>query len=95
MVVPGEAWAPVIRGHVFIGPWWEPYPHPYWWYPPPYYYHYYTPPVVIEQPPVYIERTPEPPAPPAAYWYYCESAKVYYPSVPTCPEPWVLVPPRP
>jgi len=29
-----------------------------------------------------------------AYWYYCPSSKGYYPSVQTCPEPWVKVPPR-
>jgi hypothetical protein len=86
------------HGGVFIGagPWWgPPYwgPYPYWWYPPPY---YYPPPVVIEEPPVYIEQPPAAPAPPAtAYWYYCGSAKAYYPNVPTCPEEWIKVPPRP
>jgi len=29
-----------------------------------------------------------------SYWYYCSSARAYYPTVPTCPEPWVKVPPR-
>jgi Protein of unknown function (DUF3300) len=33
--------------------------------------------------------------PAQAYWYYCSSARAYYPTVPTCPEPWVKVPPRP
>jgi hypothetical protein len=85
------------RGGVFIGvgPWWgPPYwgPYPYWWYPPPY---YYPPTVVIEQPRVYIEQPPPVPAPPPAYWYYCMSAKAYYPSVQTCPEDWVKVPARP
>ena len=46
----------------------------------PYYYTY--------PPPVYA------PAPPSAYWYYCRSAGAYYPTVPSCPEPWVPVPPR-
>jgi hypothetical protein len=32
---------------------------------------------------------------PQSYWYYCSSAHAYYPAVPTCPEPWVKVPPRP
>lgn len=36
-------------------------------------------------PPVY-----SPPAP--SYWYYCQSAGAYYPDVPSCLEPWVLVP---
>ncbi len=92
---PSEAWH---RGHFFIGvgPW------PYWWYPPPYYAYpppYYPPQVVVEQPQVYVEREPPPapPAPPApeAYWYYCSSAKAYYPNVPSCPEAWMKVPARP
>jgi hypothetical protein len=32
--------------------------------------------------------------PPQSYWYYCPSAKAYYPTAPTCPEPWIKVPPR-
>jgi Protein of unknown function (DUF3300) len=32
--------------------------------------------------------------PPASYWYYCPSARAYYPTAPTCPEPWIKVPPR-
>jgi hypothetical protein len=32
--------------------------------------------------------------PAQSYWYYCSSAREYYPTVPTCPEPWVKVPPR-
>lgn len=32
--------------------------------------------------------------PAESYWYYCTSARAYYPTVPTCPEPWVKVPPR-
>ena len=37
-----------------------------------------------------------PPAPqaPTAFWYYCSSAKGYYPTVPSCPEEWVKVPER-
>ena len=81
-----------------VGPWWgAPYwgPYPYWSYPPPY---YYPPTVILQQPPVYIEQAPPAPAPPSAppaYWYYCVSAEAYYPSVSTCPEGWVKVPPRP
>src|SRR5258705_5105254 len=87
---PSLAWH---RGHgrvfIDIGPfWWGPYP------PPPYYV-YSPPPVIIERP-IYIEQqqsssTP----PPQGYWYYCPSARAYYPSVPTCPEAWIKVPPRP
>jgi len=29
---------------------------------------------------------------PPVYWYYCRSYGAYYPSVPSCPEPWVPVP---
>ena len=32
--------------------------------------------------------------PTQSYWYYCSSARAYYPTVPTCPEPWTKVPPR-
>jgi len=32
--------------------------------------------------------------PSQSYWYYCSSAGAYYPSTPTCPEPWIKVPPR-
>ncbi len=89
--------------------WWDP-PYPYWYYPYPYYpypyYPYYVyppaPPVVIyEEPPVYIQQPPPqqaPAAPPSvpveSYWYYCQSAQAYYPSVQQCPEAWIKVPPR-
>ena len=29
-----------------------------------------------------------------AYWYYCQSARAYYPTVRTCSEPWVPMVPR-
>jgi hypothetical protein len=32
------------------------------------------------------------PPPPPSYWYYCPAYGAYYPDVPSCPEPWVLVP---
>lgn len=89
------------RVFVGVGPiWWDPfwlfpyapYGAPYWVYPPPYYV-YAPPPVVVEEPPVYIQR--EAPLAPG-YWYYCPSpnAQGYYPTVPSCPEPWIQVPPR-
>ncbi|MGH7344237.1 MAG: DUF3300 domain-containing protein [Candidatus Rokuibacteriota bacterium] len=34
------------------------------------------------------------PQPPQSYWYYCPSAGAYYPTAPSCPEPWIKVPPR-
>jgi hypothetical protein len=49
--------------------------------------------VIVAEPPVYIERRAVE-SRPSSYWYYCESARAYYPSVPTCPERWVKVPPR-
>jgi hypothetical protein len=96
---PGYAWHSWHggRGGVFIGVgpgyWWGP-PYPYW-YPPPYYV--YPPPVVVEEPPVYVQPPAPPPASsaPPADWYYCSSAKGYYPNVQTCPEAWVKVPARP
>ena len=67
-----------------IGPtfWWGPW----WWYPPA----YAPPPQVIVQPaPVIVEQ-----APVESFWYYCPSAKAYYPTAPSCPEAWIKVPPR-
>ncbi len=48
------------------------------------------PPVVFAAPtPVYVQPPPQP-----AYWYYCESARTYYPYVQQCPEGWLEVVPR-
>jgi hypothetical protein len=100
-VAPGLAWRghSGVRTRVFVGVgpafWWGPYWWgPYWWQYPPYYV-YPPPPVVVQEPPVYVQREPPPTPAPQSYWYYCESAKAYYPTVPACPEPWVKVPPRP
>ena len=62
-------------------------------------YSYGPPTVVVQQPPTYVQQEVAPLAPaeppaPQAYWYYCSSTKAYYPSVQTCTEPWVKVPPR-
>jgi hypothetical protein len=98
---------PHVHGRVFIGVgpavWWGPYP--YWYYPPPPYAVYAPPvvyapppPVVVPEPQVYIQQAPPPVAPgPSAqqFWYYCQSAQAYYPSVSSCPEAWVKVAPRP
>jgi hypothetical protein len=46
----------------------------------------HTTPAFIEPPPVYVQ--------PSGYWYYCPSARAYYPYVAACPEPWVPVPAR-
>jgi hypothetical protein len=98
----GSGW----YGGIFVGaPWWYPYsygypyPYPYGYYPSPYYAY---PPPVLEDPSVYIERELAPSAepapsaaPPQTYWYYCASAKAYYPSVQKCREAWIKVPPPP
>jgi hypothetical protein len=39
-----------------------------------------------------VRAKAQPPSQP--YWYYCSSARAYYPTAPTCPEPWIKVPPR-
>jgi len=66
---------------VFVGvaPWWITAPYPYWDYPA----WAYVPPPVPAEPPVYIQQP--------AYWYYCQSASAYYPTVQTCPEAWIVV----
>ena len=89
------------RVFIGVGPrfWYGGYPYPYYYYPYPYYYT--PPPVVIRDPPVYVQQPGQAqPAPSAdtapveGYWYYCPSASEYYPSVSTCPEAWIKVPPR-
>jgi hypothetical protein len=92
-----SAWAHGWRGHVGVyvgGPVWGPM-----WYPPPY---YYPPQVVVVPPPqptVYIEQQEAAPAEPASggqqYWYFCNSAKGYYPYVKECPGGWQKVLPQP
>ena len=97
MVGIGNAWAD--HGRVRFGVIVDPYP--YWG---PYYapHPYYYPPIVVERqaPPVYIEQQTAPPAEstataPINYWYYCASAKAYYPYVKECPSGWQQVLPRP
>ena len=73
-------------GGIVVEPsfWWDPW---WWYYPyPPY---YYPPPLVVQPGPVVGEGQP-----PQGYWYYCASAKAYFPTVPTCPEVWIKVPAR-
>jgi hypothetical protein len=67
--------------------------YPSWYYPPPVVYS--APPVVVQpSPPVYVQQQPAPAPAPEQYWYYCESAKGYYPAVPSCSEEWIKVAPR-
>jgi hypothetical protein len=88
------------RGH-WHGGYWGPRVFvnvaPFWWRPvipvvslPIVVPLFETPRVVVEEPSVYVQQPP----PAAAYWYWCESEQEYYPNVPSCPEPWVPVPPR-
>ena len=87
------------RFFVGFGPgyYWGPGPYyPYWYYPPPPYAVYTPPPVVVQRSePVYMQQMPPVAAvPEQQFWYYCQSAGGYYPTVPSCSEEWVKVPPR-
>jgi len=77
------------------------YGPPAYYAAPPAYYYDYAPPVVAapSSPPVYVEREdPAPAAPqaqaPAVWWYWCASARGYYPYVKECPSGWQRVPPQ-
>jgi len=71
-----------------LGWWWVAggvwffYPYPVYPWPDP-----YVPPDLP------VPAVPPPPTP--TNWYYCESAKGYYPYVATCPEGWRAVMPTP
>ena len=73
-----------------VGGLWYFYPEPVYPYPDP-----YRPPIVIlppaeeSAPPAATLIAPEPTRP---VWYYCESARAYYPYVATCPLGWKSVP---
>ena len=68
-------------------------PAPYYY--PPYYYPYYEPPPVYYYPAPAVQA-PAAPAPPSEpSWYYCESARGYYPYVRECPGGWQRVPAAP
>lgn len=49
------------------------------------------------EPDVYVQQVPSTTSSSArpGFWYYCASAREYYPKVGTCAEPWIAVPPRP
>jgi len=60
------------------------------------------PPVIVQQQPVFVQQPPSAApsqessaAPSHEYWYFCASARAYYPTVPDCPEQWIMVPARP
>ena len=64
---------------------WYFYPYPVYPYPDP-----YLPPDYLP-PPAQPGVVPPPQTP--ANWYYCNSARGYYPYVTACPEGWQSVPP--
>jgi hypothetical protein len=55
---------------------------------------YYYAPGYYEPLPVYIEQNPPSPEQGSQYWYYCPSARTYYPYVGDCPEGWQRVLPE-
>jgi hypothetical protein len=61
--------------------WWWSGPDFWYWYPAPVYYDYPPPPDYV---------APAGPAPEAT-WYYCDSAKGYYPYVRSCTSGWRAV----
>ena len=95
-------------GHWYHGPhggqlgwWWVAagvwyfYPAPIYPYPDP-----YIPSITVinPQPPVVVAPQTEAPAQPqpaAQLWYYCDSAKGYYPYVANCQSGWRTVPAQP
>lgn len=89
-------------GLSFGAPFYDPFYDPWFYGPfyPRYYSPYAYPPVIVSPPPpvTYVEqgstaassRTPQ-----SGYWYYCETARGYYPYVKTCPAGWLAVAPEP
>jgi len=68
-----------------------PFAYPYAPYPAAYRYPYpYSSPYAYAAPAA-VYATASAPAP--SYWYYCESARTYYPYISTCPEGWMPVVP--
>jgi len=106
----GRWYRGAYRGHFgwwwIVGGVYYWYPRPVYPYPDP-----LVPPVYVEQPPVVTEHSmpqqvPPPPSAPgqppqslpqaaAGTWYYCDSAKSYYPYVADCPGGWRAVPATP
>ena len=93
----GGYWGgPRVTFGFYGGPyWWGPgYYGPGWGYP----YGYAAPPVVVvpSEPRVYVERDGAPATGQSQqWWYWCASAKGYYPYVSTCSEGWQRVAPQP
>ncbi|MHB8744465.1 MAG: hypothetical protein ACYC9L_15270 [Sulfuricaulis sp.] len=80
----GDWIAPAMMGGIIAYDLAYPYPYPAYQYPS----------VVYTQPyPVYVQTAPAPA--PQQFWYYCASAKGYYPYVQSCSEAWQPVPTKP
>jgi hypothetical protein len=61
--------------------WWRAWPDYWYWAPSPVFYDYPPPPGYV--------RTPGPAPQPT--WYYCDSAKGYYPYIRSCASGWRAV----
>ena len=73
--------------------WWWVVPAGAWYYSTyPYPYPYVPPVTVINQEPAVVAPQE---SSQAQVWYYCDSAKGYYPYVPSCSEAWRTVPAEP
>jgi hypothetical protein len=94
--IAGNAYAWARVGVYVGGPLYYPYaaPVPYYYYPPPPVY------VAPAAPTTYVEQgqpaaADGAPAQQPGTWYYCESAKAYYPYVKQCSSGWREVPASP
>lgn len=103
----GGWWFPALLGGALIYDitrphYYQPDPYPYY-QPAPVYYQpapvYVQPPqqVYVQPAPTYQQQQPSyaPPTAAAQTWYYCSSAKGYYPYVRVCPGGWEQVPAMP
>ena len=90
----GGGWiAPALVGGVIAYDLAYPYAYPY---PYPYPYPVYQQPYPVYAQPAPVQAQPQyQPQPPAQLWYYCASARGYYPYVRNCPEGWASVPAQP
>lgn len=75
-----------VYSRVYFAPY---YAYPRYYYPAPVYYAPAPAPVYVEQPAPPVASAPQ------GDWYYCASARAYYPDVPTCAEAWQRIAPRP
>lgn len=99
--LPAQAGGPHGHGH-FHGPSYRSHgyygPSPWWWVAGTGLLLY--PQIVAPRPQVIVQSPPvEPiivqPQPTAQNWYYCDSARAYYPYVQSCAEGWRAVPATP